>query len=183
VVGGGNSGCQIARELCDSHPVELAVGDRVPALPQRPFGRDIWWWGSKLGVSKVTIASALGRRLSRRDPVIGPGTRALAREQGVQLRARVQSVAGTSVTFADETSSEPSSIVWATGFRGDYGWIDVPGVLDDAGRPAHRRGVTSAQGFYFLGLTWLWTRGSALLGWVGDDASYLAERIVSLRGA
>jgi putative flavoprotein involved in K+ transport len=178
VVGGGNSGCQIARELAASHPVELAIAKKSPVIPQRLLGRDIWWWGSKLGVSKVTINSKLGRRLSTRDPIIGQGPRSVARA-GVTLRKAVRSIAGRTVTFEDGTSSEPASIVWATGFHGSYGWIDVPGVLDEQGRPRHRRGVTSAPGFFFLGLSWQWTRGSALLGWVGDDAAYVAERIAN----
>jgi putative flavoprotein involved in K+ transport len=154
----------------------------VPALPQRLLGNDVWWWGSKVGLPKVTIESKLGTRLSRRNPVIGAGPRALARRHGLHLRSRVRSVDGPTVTFSDGTSFDPASIVWATGFRPEYGWIDVAGVLDPAGRPVHRRGVTSAEGFYFLGLTWLWTRGSALLGWVGDDASYLAGQIAAIRG-
>jgi putative flavoprotein involved in K+ transport len=176
VVGGGNSGCQIARELAVTHQVELAIGKKSPVVPQRLFGRDIWWWGSKLGVSKVTIGSKLGHRLSMRDPIIGRGPRSVARA-GVTLRKAVRSIAGRTVTFEDGATSDPAAIVWATGFRGSYGWIDVPGVLDEQGRPRHRRGVTSASGFFFLGLSWQWTRGSALLGWVGDDAAYVAQRI------
>jgi putative flavoprotein involved in K+ transport len=176
VVGGGNSGCQIARELASSHRVELAVGKKSPVIPQRLLGRDIWWWGSKLGVSKVTVGSKLGERLSTRDPIIGQGPRSLIRV-GVTLRKAVRSIAGRTVTFEDQATSEPSTIVWATGFHGEYGWIDVPGVFDEEGRPRHRRGVTAAPGLYFIGLSWQWTRGSALLGWVGDDAGYLAGRI------
>ncbi len=178
VVGGGNSGCQIARELAAWHDVELAIGKKSPVIPQRLFGRDIWWWGSKLGVSKVTVDSKLGQRLSTRDPIIGHGPRSLA-GTGVTLRKAVRSIAGRTVTFDDGASSEPAVIVWATGFRGSYGWIDVPGVLDEQGRPRHRRGVTSASGFFFLGLSWQATRGSALLGWVGDDAAYVAKRMAN----
>lgn len=178
VVGGGNSGCQIARELTASHPVELSIAKKSPVIPQRLLGRDIWWWGSKLGVSKVTIDSKLGRRLSTRDPIIGQGPRSVARA-GVTLRKAVRSIAGRTVTFEDGTTSEPAAIVWATGFHGSYGWIDVPGVLDEQGRPRHRRGVTPASGFFFLGLSWQSTRGSALLGWVGDDAAYVAKRIAN----
>lgn len=50
-------------------------------------------------------------------------------------------------------------------------------MLNAHGAPVHRRGVTSAPGLYFLGLSWLHTRGSALLGWVGRDAEYIAEII------
>jgi hypothetical protein len=50
-------------------------------------------------------------------------------------------------------------------------------VFGADGRVEHRRGVTAVPGLYFLGLPWQYTRGSALLGWVKDDASYIAERI------
>jgi putative flavoprotein involved in K+ transport len=141
VVGGANSGCQIARELAETRPVHLAVGDRVPALPQRFLGKDLWWWGNKVGLSSVTVESKVGGRLSRHDPVIGASPRALARRHGVRLHPRVSSIAGSTVTFADGTSVEPASMVWATGFRGAYQWIQVPGVLDNTGTPLHLRGV------------------------------------------
>jgi putative flavoprotein involved in K+ transport len=182
VVGGANSGCQIARELTDTRPVHLAVGERAPPLPQRPLDRDLWWWLRKLGLPRVTIESRLGKRLSARDPVIGEGPRALARHYGIQVRPLVRSLVGATATLADGSTFEPAGIVWATGFRGNYGWIRVPGVLDETGQPVHSRGVTSADGFCFLGLSWQWTRGSALLGWVGDDAGYLAGRIAAFRG-
>ena len=53
----------------------------------------------------------------------------------------------------------------------------TPDEFDDGARLMHHRGVTAAPGLYFLGLTWQHTRGSALLGWVKDDAQFLAERI------
>ena len=65
------------------------------------------------------------------------------------------------------------AVVWATGYRPDHAWIDVPGVLRD-GRVAHDRGVTEVPGLYFLGLPWQHTRGSALLGFVADDAAHVA---------
>ncbi len=80
--------------------------------------------------------------------------------------------------LTDGRAVEPAAVVWATGFDRDHGYIDVP-VFDEMGAPVHRRGVTSAAGLYFLGLPWQHTRGSALLGWVGRDAAYLAERIAT----
>ena len=61
-------------------------------------------------------------------------------------------------------------MIWATGFRLDHSLVQLP-VFDADGRVEHRRGVTAIPGLYFLGLPWLHTRGSALLGWVKDDAS------------
>ena len=68
------------------------------------------------------------------------------------------------------------AVIWATGFRLDHSWIDAP-IFDDAGRVVHHRGVTESPGLYFLGLPWQHTRGSALLGWVADDAEYIADQI------
>ena len=50
-------------------------------------------------------------------------------------------------------------------------------MTDPEGRLRHRRGVTDVPGLYFLGLSWQHTRGSALLGWVKEDAEYIAGRV------
>ena len=71
-----------------------------------------------------------------------------------------------------------ASIVWATGYGYDLGWVDLP-VLDAAGRPVHRRGVTDVEGIYFLGLQWQRKAKSAFLSGVGEDAAYLGERIAA----
>ena len=54
-------------------------------------------------------------------------------------------------------------------------------MFDEDGRVVHERGVTRSPGLYFLGLPWQHTRGSALLGWVKDDAEYLARKIDAVR--
>jgi putative flavoprotein involved in K+ transport len=69
-----------------------------------------------------------------------------------------------------------SSIIWSTGFRTDYRWIDVP-VFNGSGYPVHHRGVTAAFGLYFIGLPWLHTWGSGRFSGVGTDATYLADQI------
>ena len=69
-----------------------------------------------------------------------------------------------------------TSIVWATGFRPDFGWVRLP-VLDAAGDAAHREGFTARRGFYFLGLPWLSKLKSSVLCGVGEDAERIAEAI------
>jgi putative flavoprotein involved in K+ transport len=68
------------------------------------------------------------------------------------------------------------SVVWATGFRRDYSWLQLP-VLDSAGEILHHRGITSAPGLYVLGLRFLRRRDSSFIGGVGADAVALTERI------
>jgi putative flavoprotein involved in K+ transport len=67
-------------------------------------------------------------------------------------------------------------LIWATGFGLDHSWVYLP-VFDGQGEVVHERGVAATPGLYFLGLPWQHTRGSALLGWVKDDAHYLAQHI------
>jgi putative flavoprotein involved in K+ transport len=177
VAGAANSGCQIAAELAATHAVELSVGQRLPAIPQRPLGRDIWNWATALRLDKVTASSRLGRRLAGRDQVIGPGPRRLARRHGIAIRPRAASAAGRTVTFADGSAADFDAVVWATGYTTDHTWIDIPEAKDDQGHIRHQRGVTPSPGLYMLGQTWQHTRGSALLGWVGSDAAFLAGQI------
>ena len=82
------------------------------------------------------------------------------------------------MTFEDDSELGVDAVIWATGYRSEYGWIDVP-VFDQNRRVLHRRGVTDYPGLFFLGLTWQHTRGSALLGWVKDDAEFISERIAA----
>ena len=85
---------------------------------------------------------------------------------------------GRTVSFADGTTLGVGVVIWATGYRSDYSWIDIPGVIGD-GKVIHRRGVSQVPGLYFLGLSWQHTRGSALLGFVHDDAAHLAGLITA----
>jgi len=178
VVGGGNSGFQIAEELAPSRKVDLAVGKRVPSLPQRLLGKDLFWWLSGIGFMKVSTDSRLGRKLAKRDVLIGSSARRL-RRSGVTLRKRLARAAGRRAVFDDGSEQEIEAIVWATGYRPDFSWIDVSGISDERGGIIHRRGVTEAPGLFFIGLTWQHTRGSALIGFVGDDAAFIAGRVGS----
>ena len=180
VVGAGNSGLQIAEELIADRPVTVSVGTSPPMLPQRFLGRDLFWWLTRLHLLQVPGDSRLGRRAQARGEfVIGTNRRRL-RQAGVKFRPRLTGAAGRTARFADDTTLDVAAVIWATGYRADYSWIHIPGITDD-GRVAHRRGVTDVPGLYFLGQSWQHTRGSALLGFVGDDAAYLADRIVADR--
>ena len=178
VVGGGNSGFQIAGELAATRKVDLAVGKRVPSLPQRLLGKDLFWWLSWIGFMRVSTDSRLGRKLAKRDVLIGSSPRGL-RHSGVTLRKRLASAAGRRAVFDDGSERDIDAIVWATGYRSDFSWIDIPAIKDESGGIIHRRGVTETAGLFFIGLTWEHTRGSALIGFVSDDAAFVAGRIDS----
>jgi putative flavoprotein involved in K+ transport len=178
VVGGGNTGFQIAEELAATHTVHLAVGSRQMPLPQRFLGRDLFWWLTKTRLLTKTIESRLGRRMRDRDTLIGSSPRRLKRD-GVELKPRAIAASGRTVSFADGSELDVDAVIWATGYRPDHSWINLP-IADPNGGVRHRRGVTDVPGLYFLGLSWQHARGSALLGWVKHDAGFIAEQIDAL---
>jgi putative flavoprotein involved in K+ transport len=162
--------------VAGSHEVHLSIGSKQKPLPQRILGRDLFWYLDRTGLIRKPATSRIGRRLQQNeDTLIGSNPRSI-RRRGVELHARAIDAAGSEVTFGDDTRLDVRAVIWATGFRLDHSWIDVP-VFDESGRPVHERGITESPGLYFLGLPWQHTRGSALLGFVKDDAEYLAQRI------
>lgn len=182
VVGGGNSGVQIAAELAATHEVTLAIGSTLPRLPQRLLGRSIFAWLSDLGVLDVRGDSRLGRRVRGREMLIGESPRRIARRLGVHLTARVEGAAGECLVTRGGVRHPARSVIWATGYRPSYPWLRIP-VLDGSGAPVHRRGVSAVPGLHFLGLPWQHTRGSALIGWVARDAEYLAGQLTEIGSA
>jgi putative flavoprotein involved in K+ transport len=176
VVGGGNTGFQIAKELSATHKVMLSIGSHQKPLPQRLLGRDLFWWLTKTRLLNNTVESRMGRKLSTRDTLIGSSPREMTKRYGVELKPRLVDADGRKVRFEDGTELEVDAVIWATGYRPDYSWITLP-IFDENARLRHRRGVTEVRGLYFLGLTWQYTRGSALIGFIKDDAEFIAEKI------
>ncbi|MGN6686722.1 MAG: flavin-containing monooxygenase [Actinomycetales bacterium] len=176
VVGAGNSGLQIAAELARTHTVTVSAGSRSVEVPQRLAGKDIFFWLSKARFFTLPAGSRVARRLRQRgDLVIGSSTKRI-RARGVEFRPRLTDLDGTTAVFTDGSDCQVDAVVWATGYRADYSWIQVPGAVVD-GRFDHDRGVAASPGLYFLGLPWQTSRGSALLGFVGADAAAIAAAV------
>lgn len=74
-------------------------------------------------------------------------------------------------------SDNIASVIWATGFKHDYSWLNVDDVLDDLGQPIHKRGITKQDGIYFIGLPFLTSQGSSFIWGVWHDAGHIAEHI------
>jgi putative flavoprotein involved in K+ transport len=176
VVGGGNTGFQVAEELSATHEVHLSIGSRQAPLPQKILGRDAFRFLEATGLLYKTRDSRIGRRMVGSETLVGYSPRKLRLRNGVTIRPRATAASGNTVTFEDGSTLEVSSVIWATGFELDHAFVHAP-VFDERRQVIHRRGVTESPGLYFIGLPWLHTRGSALLGWVKDDAQFLAERI------
>jgi putative flavoprotein involved in K+ transport len=99
------------------------------------------------------------------------------RQVGVDLRPRLVHASGGTARFADGSTADVDCVLWATGFRPDYSWIEGA-VTDSTGTPRHDSGRSLAvPGLWFLGLPWQRTRGSALLGFVQHDAAHLDQQM------
>jgi putative flavoprotein involved in K+ transport len=83
------------------------------------------------------------------------------------------------VRSLDLQASNIGTVIWATGYHMNFSWIKAP-IFDSQGYPDHQRGVTPAQGLYFIGLPWLYTWGSGRFSGVARDATYLAKYIAKL---
>jgi cation diffusion facilitator CzcD-associated flavoprotein CzcO len=178
VVGDGATGWQLAVELMATHEVVLATGRPRRASPECILGKSIFWWMDRLGLLGATRESRVGRYLMASDPFPGKAlglTR--LRRRGILVVDRLAQVDGKRASFANGETALIDAVIWATGYRDDSTWVAIPRVADGDGRFVHQRGVSPVPGLFFVGRSWQWRRGSALLHGVGDDAAYVAGRI------
>jgi putative flavoprotein involved in K+ transport len=185
VVGAGNSGAQIALELAAAGRHVVLSGPDTGSLPRRLLGRDIydWLWPTLM---RPPVDTPLGRRLMQGrlfagDPLVGMSAKSLAR-RNLQRAGRTIGVRGGLPLLEGGVEAQTAAVVWCTGFRPDFGWIELP-VFGLDGYPVHRRGMAqAAPGLAFVGMRYQYRVGSALLGGVGEDAAYVASEMVKFLG-
>ena len=179
VVGGGDSGYQILDEISkdSDRTVYFSGVTNVKSIPQKFLGKTLWWWFAITGFLKFNKYSWIGKKISRiTQPIIGTNVKEILSRKNVIPVGRTNDALNEKIMFEKETISTIKNIVWATGYRPNFEWIE--GLeLDKDQYPKNFRGVSGMTGLYFLGLPWMYTRGSATLGGVSRDASYLAEYI------
>lgn len=179
IVGDGASGRQIARELAATHQVFLAAGRPRRVSPERLLGKSIFWWMDKLGILRASRESAIGKYLMKTDPFPGKSLGLKHLEQaGVNVVGRLQQADSQTVTFVSGGAATVETVIWATGYQEQTDWIDIPEAKDAQGSLLHQRGISQVLGLYLIGRSWQWTRGSALLAGVGDDALYVRKSIL-----
>lgn len=91
----------------------------------------------------------------------------------------VERLRSPAVVSLDLRESDITSVVWCTGFRGDFGWVRLPGVLDGAGQPLHADGVGRLPGLYFAGLDFASTRKSGIILAIAEEAPRLVDHILA----
>jgi len=184
VVGASHSGCDIAFELAADRPTIL-VGRDCGQIP-------VEWDSKGIRVGMPIMTFVFRHVLTRRNPIVrrklgeirshgGPMLRVKRHhlaERGVErIEMRVTGVADGGPQLADGRVLDVANVVWCTGFRQDFGWIDLP-VFSEGDWPDEYRGVVeSVPGLYFCGLSFQYAFSSMLLPGVGRDAAHIARRI------
>ena len=187
VVGASHSGSDLAYEAASRHPTILSGVDtgqlpvRVDTRRGRIGFRLLYFAGSRI----LTMDTPMGRKLRehirhgggpllryRRKELLAAGIeRTFARTVGVQDGMPV---------LDDGRVLDVRNVVWCTGFRPDFSWIEVPFEMGDDGYPVQYRGVVdSAPGLYFVGLLFLHSFTSMLIAGTGRDAERVATHIAS----
>ncbi|MGH8775957.1 MAG: flavin-containing monooxygenase [Jiangellaceae bacterium] len=185
VVGAGNSGAEIAADVSSTHRTWISGRDtgHLPFHPgtvwDRLFTPLIWFMGSRV----LTLNTPIGRKvrpkaLSMGHPLeqVQPHDLAAA---GVQRVPRTAGVRDGFPVLDDGRVLHVSNVIWCTGFRPDFGWINRP-AFDETGEPVHDRGVVRSEpGLYFVGRFFQHSLTSSLIGGVGEDAAYIARHLAT----
>jgi putative flavoprotein involved in K+ transport len=185
VVGVGNSGAEIAYELAETRRCLLA-GTSKGELPvphgsrrSRVAFRAIRFFGHRVLRTDTRIGPKLGERIVANGPPLIRRKEADLAAVGVERVARVAGVRDGLPLLEDGQVVDVANVVWCTGFRTDFGWIDLA-AFDDDGRPVHERGVVdSVPGLFFAGLIFQYSLTSDVLPNGGRDAEFVARQIAA----
>ena len=191
VVGLSHSGADLAMEALENgHPTTIAGKGhgQLPFSVDSGAARLAWPFMKFLAWNVLTIRTPIGRRM--RPQIRSNGGAPLLRYRrsdlqraGIELiDARVTGVRDGRPVTADGKHHDVANVIWCTGFRPDFSWIDLP-IFDETGFPIEERGVvTSAPGIYFVGLLFQYGFTSMLIGGAGRDAEHVVERLAQHAG-
>ncbi|WP_342572162.1 NAD(P)/FAD-dependent oxidoreductase [Paenibacillus sp. FSL R5-0749] len=181
VVGGGNSGAQIAVELAadEQQMVYISIARNITFRPLHIMKRSIFWYFEKLGILRASADRMVGKWL-RNQPeyVYGYTLKELMTQGKVNMRPRAINAIDDRILYEDGSETRIDNMIWATGFKRNDSWIDIHTAFDSKGEMIHERGVSPVAGLYYVGLPWQTSRGSALLGWVKYDAQKIISHVI-----
>ncbi len=185
LVGAGNSGVEIGLETARAglRTVLSGASTFMPAIAQARNGRIFFAFARRV----LTVDTPIGRRMQQRigthgAPVIRVRPADLARA-GVERVARIEGVRDGQPVLAGGHRVQVDTVIWCTGFRPAFDWINLP-VLDGDGMPRHARGVVAGEpGLSFLGLPFQTGFLSTLVGGVGADADGIVAGIADRLGS
>ena len=186
VVGASHSGCDIAYETAATRSTTLVGRDpgQIPVPLESRRMKVAWPIIMFMWRHVVTRRTPIGRKEMGHirfhgGPMLRVHRSDLEERGVVRNESRVEGVKDGLPVLADGTVVDVANVVWATGFRQDFDWIDLP-VFGEDGWPTEYRGVCDdAPGLFFCGLSFQFGFTSMLVGGAGRDAEYVARRIAA----
>lgn len=175
VVGGGNSAIQIAAELGTVTETTLATLRPIGWMKQRPLGRDVHWWFKHTGFDIAPLS-----RMLEKMPVsvLDDGRYRTALDtHGVERREMFIRFTPDGVVRPDGAKESVDTILWATGYRRTFPYLNGSGALDSHGRPRHHGGIATVPGLGFVGIEFQRGFSSNTLRGVGRDAAHVLSRL------
>jgi len=186
VVGASHSGADIAHEVASRHEVVLSGRDtgQLPASIESRRGRMLFRGLFFAGTHILTVDTPMGRKM--RTHVRHGGAPLLRyrrpdlRKAGVErVLERTKGVQDGLPVLDGGRVLEVKNVVWCTGFRPDFGWIQLPLEIGEDGYPVQYRGASTTPGLYFVGLPFLHSFASMLIGGADRDTERVAEQIAA----
>lgn len=186
IVGAGNSGSEIAKDLIPKHAVWVSGRD-TGHLPFRIASTAARYLFTPMVLRFLfhrvfTVSTPIGRKV-RADAMDkgGPLIRVLPKDlaaMGVKRVAKVVGVQGGRPVLEDNKVLDVANIIWCTGFHPNFSWIDLP--VFDGNEPRHEKGIVPSQpGLYFCGLFFLYSMSSVMVHGVGRDAERVARAVAA----
>ena len=181
VVGGGNSAAQLADELSATHDVTMIAPQKPWFIPERILGVTVYWPLKLFGILSSPADSRISEYIhSRGDGILGTQAKRAIRAGRLRLlTSRVVGAAGRELELQDGTRVEVDGVLWGTGFRAHYPFVQVDGALTEHGAPRHDRGVSPVDGLYWLGLPWQRRLDSSIIHGIAADSRELVEVVQS----
>jgi putative flavoprotein involved in K+ transport len=181
VVGAATSGIEIALEISKTH--KTFISGRPPFhIPDKVFkyaGEVYWWFVSNI----LTVNTPIGKKA--KEKIIHGGSPLIRvsyddlEAAGVDTLPRLTELNNGRPQFENGSVLNVSSIIWATGYRPDFSWVEM-NITDESGWPMTKRGISSTNnGLYFIGMPFQFGLTSGLVGGVGRDADYISRHILS----
>jgi putative flavoprotein involved in K+ transport len=184
IVGAGNSGAEIAVDIGHTHRILLA-GRNVGYLPIEMRGWQgkvafpvIWWMWEHI----LTEDTKPGRS-AKAEALKGHGEFLIRQKEedlvaaGVERIARIAGVVDGLPVTEDGDVLDVANVIWSTGFKPDFGWVDLPGLDSSAGLETERGSVVGQPGLFVLGQEFQYMFNSHTVGGVGKDAAYVVKQI------
>jgi putative flavoprotein involved in K+ transport len=183
VVGAGNSGAEIAFEVSRTHPTYLSgkPSGQIPVRHGPAAARFVLPVVRFVGNHVLTLRTPIGRKvqpkfISHGAPLVRVKLKDLA-AAGVEQVPRTVGMNDGRPALEDGRVLDVSNVIWCTGFKEEFPWIDLP-IFDENEHPLHERGVVVAEpGIYFVGMPFQYAATSDVLPGVGRDAEYIAKHI------